>query len=217
MTQAYCVKCRKMVEVKDPKRIVFSNGRPAIAGTCPISGTKVFRIVRWQDDPIYALDVAIAREKEAQEFYLKAAEKTEDKDGKHLLKWLAKEEEWHAFGIQKQLKSLLGKQGWQEWQEKSIPITERDIEVASETAHTREATSYAHITKGEVSAVRTAMRAEKRAVVFYTRCAEASTDPNAKKMWESLVKTEEGHFKLLQREMEIVTTQKRYFFLPRFL
>jgi len=42
--QAYCVKCKKKVEIKDPKQITMKNGRPATQGTCPVCGTKVFRI-----------------------------------------------------------------------------------------------------------------------------------------------------------------------------
>jgi DNA polymerase II large subunit len=41
---AYCVKCRCKVEVKDPKEVKMKNGRPAISGKCPKCGTKVFRI-----------------------------------------------------------------------------------------------------------------------------------------------------------------------------
>ncbi|MBT9163625.1 MAG: hypothetical protein DDT24_00542 [Chloroflexi bacterium] len=42
--QAYCVKCRAKVEIKDPQAITFKNGRPATRGLCPACGTKVFRI-----------------------------------------------------------------------------------------------------------------------------------------------------------------------------
>ena len=42
--QAYCVKDRKTVEIKDPKAITMKNGRPATQGICPICGSKVFRI-----------------------------------------------------------------------------------------------------------------------------------------------------------------------------
>jgi len=42
--QAYCVKDRKKIEVKNPKAITMKNGRPATQGICPICGTKVFRI-----------------------------------------------------------------------------------------------------------------------------------------------------------------------------
>jgi len=42
--QAYCVKCRGMREIKDPKPVTLKNGRPAVQGLCPRCGTKVFRI-----------------------------------------------------------------------------------------------------------------------------------------------------------------------------
>jgi len=41
---AYCVKCRKKVEVKNPKAVTLKNKRPATSGVCPKCGTKVFRI-----------------------------------------------------------------------------------------------------------------------------------------------------------------------------
>ena len=44
MTTAYCVKCREKREIKDPKEVTLKNGRPAVKGTCPKCGTKVFRI-----------------------------------------------------------------------------------------------------------------------------------------------------------------------------
>ena len=42
--QAYCVKDKKTVEIKNPVAITMKNGRPATQGVCPICGTKVFRI-----------------------------------------------------------------------------------------------------------------------------------------------------------------------------
>ena len=44
MAEAYCVKDKKKVEVLNPQRITMKNGKPAIQGTCPICGGKVFRI-----------------------------------------------------------------------------------------------------------------------------------------------------------------------------
>ena len=44
MNQAYCMKCRKKVEMMSPKQVTMKNGRPATQGTCPVCGTKVFRI-----------------------------------------------------------------------------------------------------------------------------------------------------------------------------
>ncbi|MDD5510025.1 MAG: DUF5679 domain-containing protein [Dehalococcoidales bacterium] len=42
--QAYCVKCRKKVDIKGARAITMKNGRPATQGVCPACGTKVFRI-----------------------------------------------------------------------------------------------------------------------------------------------------------------------------
>jgi RNase P subunit RPR2 len=44
MAQAYCMKCRKKVEIKNPQQVRLKNGRPAVQGVCPNCGTKVFRI-----------------------------------------------------------------------------------------------------------------------------------------------------------------------------
>jgi len=44
MAQAYCVKDKKKVEIKDPTPITLKNGRVATSGTCPECGGKVMRI-----------------------------------------------------------------------------------------------------------------------------------------------------------------------------
>jgi hypothetical protein len=45
MAEARCMKCKKQVEVKNPKDVVMKNGMKAISGECPECGTKVFKIV----------------------------------------------------------------------------------------------------------------------------------------------------------------------------
>jgi len=42
--QAYCMKDKRMVEVKDPRPYTMKNGKPATRGVCPDCGTKVFKI-----------------------------------------------------------------------------------------------------------------------------------------------------------------------------
>lgn len=39
------MKCRKQVDIKDPKEVVLKNNLRAIRGCCPVCGTKVCRIV----------------------------------------------------------------------------------------------------------------------------------------------------------------------------
>jgi DNA-directed RNA polymerase subunit RPC12/RpoP len=45
MAEARCMKCKKQVEVKDPKDVVMKNGIRAISGVCLHCSTKVFKIV----------------------------------------------------------------------------------------------------------------------------------------------------------------------------
>lgn len=42
--QGYCVKCRAKREMKSPKAITMKNKKPATEGTCPVCGTKMFKI-----------------------------------------------------------------------------------------------------------------------------------------------------------------------------
>ncbi len=41
---AYCFKCKAKREIKDPARVTLKNGKQATRGTCPVCGTKLFRI-----------------------------------------------------------------------------------------------------------------------------------------------------------------------------
>ena len=42
--EGYCLKDKKKVEMKDPQPITMKNGKPATVGTCPLCGTKIYRI-----------------------------------------------------------------------------------------------------------------------------------------------------------------------------
>jgi ribosomal protein S27E len=38
------MKCKEQREIKGAKQITMKNGRPATEGTCPVCGTKIFKI-----------------------------------------------------------------------------------------------------------------------------------------------------------------------------
>ncbi|MFW6150168.1 MAG: DUF5679 domain-containing protein [Chloroflexota bacterium] len=46
MATAYCMKCRRKVDIRNARQVTLKNGRPATEGVCPVCGTKVFRIGR---------------------------------------------------------------------------------------------------------------------------------------------------------------------------
>lgn len=42
--EAFCVKCKKKVEVKDIEDVLMKNGRPATKSKCAVCNTNVFKI-----------------------------------------------------------------------------------------------------------------------------------------------------------------------------
>jgi hypothetical protein len=42
--EAYCFKCRKKTEIKNPQKVTLKNGKPATKGVCSVCGTTVYRI-----------------------------------------------------------------------------------------------------------------------------------------------------------------------------
>lgn len=43
--EAYCVKCKKKVEMQNGQEQTLKNGRKAMKGKCPACGTSLFRIL----------------------------------------------------------------------------------------------------------------------------------------------------------------------------
>jgi len=42
--EGYCVKCKQKREMKDAQGVTMKNGKKATSGTCPVCGTKMFKI-----------------------------------------------------------------------------------------------------------------------------------------------------------------------------
>jgi len=42
--EAYCVKCKTKREMGDLTPVFTAKGQPAVQGTCPVCGTKMFRM-----------------------------------------------------------------------------------------------------------------------------------------------------------------------------
>jgi len=41
---AYCLKCRTKRQITKPQQVKLKNGQAATQGTCPVCGTKVYRL-----------------------------------------------------------------------------------------------------------------------------------------------------------------------------
>jgi RNase P subunit RPR2 len=44
MAEGYCLKCKTKREMQDAQAITMKNGKPATTGTCPVCGTKIYKI-----------------------------------------------------------------------------------------------------------------------------------------------------------------------------
>jgi hypothetical protein len=44
MTVGYCLKCKEKREISNAQAITMKNGKPATTGTCPVCGTKMYKI-----------------------------------------------------------------------------------------------------------------------------------------------------------------------------
>jgi hypothetical protein len=44
LVEGYCMKDKRMVEMKDPQAVTMKNGKPATRGVCPNCGTTIFKI-----------------------------------------------------------------------------------------------------------------------------------------------------------------------------
>ncbi len=42
--QTYCLKCKAVMEIKNPVTITMKNGRPGTKGICPVCSTKIFKM-----------------------------------------------------------------------------------------------------------------------------------------------------------------------------
>jgi hypothetical protein len=42
--EAYCLKCREKRDMQKPEVVTMKNGKPASAGSCPVCGTRMYKI-----------------------------------------------------------------------------------------------------------------------------------------------------------------------------
>jgi rubrerythrin len=162
------------------------------------------------DNPLEILDQAIDREKGGHEFYLKAAQKTEDAKGRHLFQWLAQEEMRHFNQFSHQRQSLVEENKWQEAPPPVPPLDRSSFPPISEAAGEVQAAT------GEMEVLNMAIQAERDSIALYTHGAQEASDPEAKKLFSSLAAEEQGHLDLLEAEQEFLRRARTYFTLHRF-
>ena len=139
-------------------------------------------------DLLNALDRAIAAEKEAQSFYLAAADKTDDAGGAAMFRELAAFESHHQEHL-KALKASLNERGaWIRY-----PARELSRTPAAEARGRAASGDHADA----LEALRLAIATEEKAEAEYKNLASQADDTSGKQMFERLAEEEAVHRKVL--------------------
>jgi rubrerythrin len=141
---------------------------------------------------IDAVKTAIMTEMQGYELYKGAAERTKDPEARRMFDLLAQEEESHNRMLHEQFKSLM--------QLKSFtppPSVEHGegFETLVADDKWRRSLKFGNM---ELSAVSIGANLEARAIAFYQQAAQATTDPEGRKVFEWLVHWEEDHLKWMR-------------------
>ena len=154
------------------------------------------------DATLAALEMAIQTEIDGYAFYQRFAERTEDPAARAMFERLAQDEVMH-LELLRNAKTALEEDGrWIEYRGSErepvagAPIFSRERIEQNLVAYT-----------SDLSALRVAYLIEKDAVDFYSQAAERTEDPDGKRMFQDLIRMEQGHLELLQGEYEFLRGQ----------
>ncbi|KPK74615.1 MAG: hypothetical protein AMJ89_05810 [candidate division Zixibacteria bacterium SM23_73] len=143
-----------------------------------------------------ALSLAIYNEQSAFDFYTRLSDTIKNPSGKEKFKFLASDEKRHRELLEKYYTKISsGKEFvFDPKKVKTIQVEIRNNTTASE-------------------ALDIGIKAEKEAYEFYSRSAESSKDPEAKKMFLMLAGEEERHYNVLIAEKQALIDQFYWFSL----
>lgn len=142
-----------------------------------------------------ALALAIEREKEAKDFYMKKAAQMEDPKFKQLYEHLAGEEVRHLSYLE-------------EYRDRK-ELPEVSTEVPSGQSFSPEfdpaRTKVGEITLGDAGILLAAMRHERKSEDFYSELAKRAEDEKQRDFFQMLSGYERGHYELIDSYLEDVT------------
>ena len=147
------------------------------------------------DNAVAILKRAMQIEQEGREFYLKAAETTEDEKGQETFHRLANDEVSHLRLIRRQYDALTSESQWVVSPEVRPASIDLDKPLFPKG---REALEKAATQKtGELEALLFGLEIENRSYDLYRTAASTTGDPLGKEMFEFLAGQEMGHFNVL--------------------
>ena len=145
--------------------------------------------VSWTEkEDLKAIKVAMEAEKEASQFYSKAAKNTRNPKGRDMLQQLSEFEMNHYQKLKELFKSLQEKGEWILYS--GTTIKKKTIPLKIEKPKGQEQLT-------DMDALKMAIREEKKAQAYYRSMAELTKDPRGKDMYKRLASEEALHEKVL--------------------
>lgn len=153
-----------------------------------------------------AIKTAIQMEKDGYSFYQKAAAQTSSDMGRTVFKSLAADELLHLEVFEKLFNEKVGKDEWYDLVNTSkkyvdIPIFPKDLEKVEG----------ANPDTSEIDALRIAMDSEQRAIEYYTKIRENSSDDEINKIIDEIINQEKNHYNILEGEFHHINSTGYWF------
>lgn len=147
-------------------------------------------------EALEALSMAIYNEQSACDFYTKLSETIKNQSGKEKFKFLASDERRHRELLEKHYKKIAG---GKEFLFNPGKVKKINVEIMNNTTASE--------------ALDIGIKAEKEAYEFYSKSADETKDPDAKKMFLMLAEQEDRHFNILMAEKQALINQFYWFSL----
>lgn len=144
--------------------------------------------------------LAISLEKEALISYLRFGQEIKDLNGKNLFIRLAMDEFEHIEILEKEQEYFEKEKRFEELE---IPQTEIEKSVTHLKPLLPKEKKVSDL--NELNILQMALELEEKAIEFYQNQEKESKDKSAKKIWQRLKEIEEGHYKLIQAEIDSLT------------
>jgi len=167
----------------------FEKAEDVIKRNKKLSCSSCGKDLSWtQREDFRAIEVAMQKEREASQFYLKISKQTKDPRGKDMLEQLS-EFEMNHYNKLKELAGSLRESG--EW------VAYAGTSLKGKTPHIKTNKVKGQDQLTDMDALKLAVREEKKAGAYYRSMAELTKDPRGKDMYKRLAGEEELHEKLL--------------------
>lgn len=134
---------------------------------------------------------AMEIEKDTFDFYTRAEQKTFDKGGKRIFRWLAKTEEAHYLKLSELYSALEESGRWVFYGGSTISLEEACP-----------GESCVSFTTNDIEALELAMEIEKKGIAFYQELADKTADPDGRGMLLTLAGEEVDHLRVISEKYD---------------